>query len=288
MNEWLEMWNQWPEDVRSGLRIVLILMIASLAAFLVRRVLRGFRQLVTSRIEERDDRKRVDTLFRAFRATARALIWAIAAVLILDLLGFSITPILGAAGVAGIAIGFAAQNLVKDFFGGFFLLLENQIRRGDVVTIADRTGTVEDVTLRYVQLRDNDGHVHFIPNSQIGVVTNRTFDYAYAVVDIGVGYRESVEEALELMSLVGNEMRAVPEHGWRILEDIEIQGVERLADSAVILRARIKTQPGEQWNVKREYLRRLKNAFDAGGIEIPFPQLTVHASSQLATQPAKR
>jgi small conductance mechanosensitive channel len=188
-----------------------------------------------------------------------------------------VAPILGAAGVVGIAVGFGAQSLVKDYFTGFFILLENQIRQGDVVQVADKAGLVEEITLRYVRLRDYDGNVHYVPNGLVTTVTNMSRGFAQSVIDVGVAYREDVDEAFEVMRAVAAELRADAAFAPRILDEIEIAGVEKWADSAVVLRCRFKVAPLEQWNVRREFLRRLKQAFDARGIEIPFPHLTVYA-----------
>src|SRR5213075_772718 len=182
------------------------------------------------------------------------------------------------AGVAGLAIGFGAQNLIKDYFAGFFLLLEDQVRQGDVIEVAGKSGVVEDVTLRHVRLRDFDGHVHFVPNGEIKVLTNRTRGYAYATMDTGVAYTTDVDQALALLREVGAALRADADWRGRIAEDIEVQGVEQLGESAVVLRSRLKVVPAiEQWNVRREFLRRFKKACDERGIEIPFPQLTIHS-----------
>jgi len=197
--------------------------------------------------------------------------------LILSELGISVAPILGAAGVVGVAVGFGAQSLVKDYFTGFFLLLENQIRQGDVVKIADRAGLVEEVTLRYVRMRDYDGNVHFVPNGLISTVMSFSREFAQSVADIGIAYRENVDEAFKVMREVGAIMRKEEVFGPKILADLEIAGVERWDDSAVVLRCRFKVLPLEQWAVRREFLRRLKAAFDANGIEIPYPHLTVYA-----------
>ena len=200
----------------------------------------------------------------------------IAGMLVLGELGVSVAPILGAAGVVGLAVGFGAQSLVKDFFNGFFILLENQIREGDVVKLGDHAGLVEVVTLRFVQLRDYDGHVHFVPNGSIASVINMSRGHAQAVMDIGVAYRENTDAVVQVMREVGRELRADQAFAKRILEDLEVAGVENWADSSVVLRCRFKVAPLEQWTVRREYLRRLKFAFDRAGIEIPFPQLTMH------------
>jgi small conductance mechanosensitive channel len=212
-----------------------------------------------------------------FRYVATVAISLVAGMLALSELGISIAPILGAAGVVGLAVGFGAQSLIKDFFNGLFILVENQIRQGDVVEVGGKSGLVEDVTLRYVRLRDYEGSVHYIPNGLISTVTNKSRGFAHAVIDVGIAYRENVDEAFEIMREVGAQMRASEAFAAKILEDLEIAGVENWADSAVVLRCRFKTATLEQWGVRREFLRRLKEAFDTRGIEIPYPHLTLYA-----------
>lgn len=261
----------------SGLRIVLIATLGWIALSFSHKLIRAFRLRLTQNSKDTEKTKRVATLGRVFRYIASVLISLITGIVILGELGISIAPILGAAGVMGLAIGFGAQSLVKDYFTGFFLLLENQLREGDVVEVGGKSGIVEEVTLRYVQMRDYDGNVHFVPNGSITTVTNMTRGHARAVVDVGVAYREDVDQALEVMREVGAELRADPTFAPKILEEMELVGVNEWADSAVILRCRFKVTPIHQWGVRREYLRRLKYAFDAAGIEIPFPHLTVYA-----------
>jgi small conductance mechanosensitive channel len=190
----------------------------------------------------------------------------------------SIAPILATAGVAGVAIGFGAQSLIKNFLSGFFILLDDQVREGDVVKVAGIGGLVEEVTLRYVRLRDLEGHVHYVPNGEITVVTNRTREFANAVIEVGVAYREDPEEAFAVMRELAEAMRADPIWSDRIAGELEVLGVEKWGDSAVVLRARLRVVPPiQQWNVKREYLKRLKKAFDERGVEIPYPHLTLYA-----------
>jgi len=259
----------------AGLRIMLILLAAWLAIAALQRAIRTLRIRIASRLGERGAVQRAETLGRVFRYLAAVVISLLAGTLVLSELGISVAPILGAAGVAGLAVGFGAQSLVKDYFTGLFLLVEDQIRQGDVVKLGDHAGVVEEVTLRYVRLRDYDGHVHFVPNGAISSVVNMGRDHAQAVVDIGVAYGASLDAAMTLMLDVAAGMRADSAYAARILADLEMAGVERWADSAVIIRARFKVAPLEQWTVRREYLRRLKLAFDNAGIEIPFPQLTL-------------
>jgi moderate conductance mechanosensitive channel len=259
------------------LRVSVIVIVAWVLVAVLQRAIRAFRVRIAARLDDREAAKRAETLGRVFRYLVAVVVTLIAGMLVLGELGVSVAPILGAAGVVGLAVGFGAQTLVRDYFTGFFLLLENQIRQGDVVKLGDHAGLVEEVTLRYVQLRDYDGHVHFVPNGQITTVVNMSRGYAQAVVDVGVAYRENVDEVMAVMRDVGRELRAVPEFDARILGELEIAGVERWADSAVVIRCRFKCRPLEQWTVRREYLRRLKAAFDARGIEIPYPHVTVYA-----------
>jgi moderate conductance mechanosensitive channel len=224
-----------------------------------------------------DESRRIETLATVFRYVAVVVIALIAGSLVLDELGISVAPLLATAGVAGVAIGFGAQSLIKDYFNGFFLLLEDQVRQGDVVEVSGKGGFVEEVTLRYVRLRDFEGHVHYVPNGEIKIVTNRTREFATAVMEVGIAYREDVDEALAVMREVGQAMRADPAWAARIVADTEIIGLDRMDSSSVVLRCRLRVVPAiEQWNVRREYLKRLKKAFDERDIEIPFPHLTLY------------
>jgi small conductance mechanosensitive channel len=258
------------------LRVIAILVLAWVLQAVAARLIRLFRAYMVGRTGP-DEIGRVETLARVFRNAAAIVIVILAGTLVLGELGVSIAPILATAGVAGIAIGFGAQSLIKDYFNGFFLLLDDQVRQGDVVEVAGKGGLVEEVTLRYVRLRDFEGHVHFVPNGEIKVVTNRTREFATTVIEIGVAYREDPDDAFAAMQEVTAAMRAEPTWGERIAADLEVIGVERFADSAVILRARLKVVPAiQQWNVRREFLRRLKKALDERGIEIPYPHLTIY------------
>ena len=272
-------WTRWSGPATSALRIVLILLLAWTAVVVLQRLVRGVRVRIADRIGGVDIARRAETLGRVVRYLIALVVGAVAAMLVLAEVGVSLAPILGAAGVVGLAIGFGAQSLVKDYFTGFFILLEDQIRAGDVVNIAGIGGLVEDMTLRHVRLRDYDGNVHFVPNGMITSVTNMSRDFAQAVVDVGIAYRENVDEALAVMRQVGGQMRSDPAFATKILADLEIAGVERLDNSAVVLRCRFKVAPLEQWGVRREFQRRIKTAFDAHGIEIPFPHVTLYAGA---------
>jgi small conductance mechanosensitive channel len=279
----------WSGSLLIAVRILIIVVVALVAMRVLQRLVRLFRERITRGMDDPEQIKRAQTLGRVFRYLAAVIVTVIAGAEILHELGVSLAPILGAAGVVGLAVGFGAQSLVKDYFTGFFILLENQLRQGDVAEVGGKTGLVEEVTLRYVRLRDYDGHVHFVPNNLITTVTNMGQGYARSVVDAGVAYREDVDQALAVMRDVAAELREDPAFGPKILEDVEMVGVDRWDDSAVILRCRFMVRPLEQWSVRREYLRRLKNRFDAEGIEIPFPHLTVYAgAAKDGTAPAFR
>ena len=287
MNEsWIDLLGRiWAEMGGAGLtaaRILAIIVVAWIASALLQRAIRAFRVRIASRMDDREAVKRAETLGRVFRYLVAVIVSLIAGMLVLGELGVSVAPILGAAGVVGLAVGFGAQSLVKDYFTGFFLLLENQIRQGDVVRLGDHAGVVENITLRFVQLRDYDGRVHFVPNGEISSVVNLTRGYAQAVVDVGVAYRENVDEVIEVMRKVAGDLRADPAFAARILDELEVAGVDQWADSAVVVRCRFKVAAGDQWSVRREYLKRLKAAFDERGIEIPFPHVTVYAGQDKA------
>lgn len=267
----------------TALRIVAIIAIAWIATSVLQRLIRRFRERIARRMDDAESVKRAATLGRVFRYLVAVVMSLVAGVLVLSEIGISVAPILGAAGVVGLAVGFGAQSLVKDYFTGFFLLLENQIRQGDVVKLGEHGGLVEEVTLRYVRLRDYDGHVHFVPNGQIGSVENLSRGHAQAVIDVGVAYREDLDQVMAVMIDVAKGLREDAAYSQRILDTFELAGVERWDNSAVVLRGRFRVAPLAQWDVRREYLRRLKAAFDQHGIEIPFPQLALHAPPGLLT-----
>jgi moderate conductance mechanosensitive channel len=261
----------------SLLRITLIILFAWLLVSLLQRGVNTLRARIEGRLDDREATKRAETLGRVVRYLIAVVISLIAGMLVLSEMGVSVAPILGAAGVVGLAVGFGAQSLVRDFFNGFFILLENQIRQGDVVKLGEHAGMVEVVTLRYVQLRDYDGNVHYVPNGTIKTVINMTRGFSNAVMDIGVAYRENVEDVMTVMRTVAEALQQDEAFGLRITAPLEIAGVDRWGDSSVVIRCRFRTLPLEQWGVRREYLKRLKAAFDAAGIEIPYPHLTVYA-----------
>ena len=197
-------------------------------------------------------------------------------IVILDQIGVDTTPILAGAGILGLAVGFGSQTLVKDLINGLFILFEESIRVGDWAQVGSKDGEVESVGLRTVQLRDLKGNVHVIPNSSIDVLTNFSKEFSRSVMDIGVAYREDIDEVIEILKELGEELRNDPEFGDRILGPLEVFGLDRFEDSAVVVRIRFNTRPMKQWGVKREYYRRMKRVFDERGIEIPFPHRTLY------------
>lgn len=282
MIDWIdtETFHAWLPELKAALRILIILVVAWVAQMVVRRVVRRLRMHFAGRTHG-EEAKRIETLARVVRYALIVLIFLVAGMLILNEVGVSIAPILGAAGVVGVAVGFGAQSLIKDYFTGFFLLVENQIRVGDVVEIAGKSGLVEEITLRRVKLRGYDGSVHYVSNGLITTVTNMSTEYANAVIDVGVAYKANIDAAFEMIREVGRGMRADPNFAPRILDDIELAGVESLADSAVVIRCRIKVLPLEQWSVRREFNKRVKEALERAEIEIPFPQRTIYFGNAL-------
>lgn len=227
--------------------------------------------------------KRATTLVGMIRRITVLAIWVLAVVMALRALGFDVGPILAGAGVVGLAVGFGAQNLVRDVITGLFMLIENQVRVKDVAVINGTGGLVEEVNLRTTVLRSLDGTVHVFPNGTINTLSNMTREYSYHVFDLGVAYKEDVDRVMEVITEVGRDLRSSEPYSRYILEPIEILGVDQFADSAVVIKGRIKTQPIQQWAVGREFNRRIKRRFDEEGIEIPFPHRSLYFGD--ASQP---
>ena len=265
----------WDASAVMLARVAGTLILAWLAQRLVGRLLRAFRSRIAPHITDAEDARRAETLARVSRHVATVVIWLIAGMLVLSELGISVAPILGAAGVVGLAFGFGAQSLVKDYVAGFFLLLENQVTKGDVVELGGKSGEVEDVTLRYVQLRDYGGNVHFVPNGMITTVTNMSRGFAYAVVEVGVAPGAMLERVYLSLRNVAQALRADPAFAAAIEGGLEISGVDRLDGTAVVVRSRLRVRPLEQWRVRWEFLQRLKEEFERQGVELPAPQLTL-------------
>jgi small conductance mechanosensitive channel len=226
--------------------------------------------------KDEEAEKRANTLSNVISKVLSIVIWIFALITVLGELNIEIGPILAAAGIVGLAVGFAGQSMVKDYLNGFYILLWDQIRVGDVVQIAGQGGFVEDINLKMTTIRDLAGNVHFIPNGIIDMVTNMTKEYSRYVYEIGVAYREDVDEVIEVIKKLDEDMRNEPEYKDIILEPIEILGLDKFGDSAIVIKARNKTKPVKQWMIGREFNRRMKKKFDELGIEIPFPHTTLY------------
>ncbi len=220
--------------------------------------------------------QRARTLLPLLRNVLSVVLAVVVTMTVLSELGLNIAPLLAGAGVIGLAVGFGAQTLVKDVITGIFILVEDSISAGDVVDVAGHSGTVEAVTIRTLRLRDVSGAVHTVPFSEVSSIKNLTRDFSYAFMEIGVAYRENIDEVISVIEELGAALRADPAFADRILEDIQVQGLDRFADSAVIIRARIKTKPLQQWGVRRAFNLLMKRRFDELGIEIPFPHQTIY------------
>lgn len=224
--------------------------------------------------------KRTETLIRLLRQGTFIAVWILAFMVLLRELGFEIAPVLAGAGIVGLAVGFGAQNLVRDVISGFFIIMENQIRVGDVAIINGTGGLVETINFRTVVLRDLSGTLHVFPNGTINTLSNMTNTWSAYVFDLGVAYREDTDVVVQIIREVGVELKSDTYYGPSMIDELEIFGVDRFADSAVIIKGRIKTRPIKQWEVGREFMRRVKKAFDAHGIEIPFPHRSVYFGSK--------
>jgi len=260
----------------SGVHIVIVTVLALVLIRAARILSTRLMAIVIKQKEDPEFRKRTQTLGSIIRTISIITILAVASITVLKEFGIEIGPILAAAGIVGLAVGFGAQSLVKDVISGFFILLEDQIRVGDVVQIAGKGGLVEKISLKTTILRDLAGNVHYVPNGHIDVVTNMTKDFSRYVFDIGVAYRENVDEVIGVIKEVDEELRNDPDYKDDILEPIEVLGLDQFANSAVVIRARTTTKPIKQWRVGREFNRRLKKKFDERNIEIPFPHVTLY------------
>jgi len=257
--------------VRLGFLLVAAVAVFELAGLAIGRTMDGF----ADHAAEPRRRAQLATLAPLLRGLAQAAILIVAILMALSELGVKIGPLLAGAGVVGVALGFGAQTLVKDFLTGIFLIVEDIVSVGDIVRIGDSGGLVEQMTLRTIRLRDFDGTVHVFPYSEAQVLHNLTKSFSYYVFNLQVSYDSDIDSALAIMKRVGAQLQANPDFADKILEPIEVVGVDNLADSGVVLKARIKTLPVQQWSVGREYNRRIKLAFDEAGVEIPFPHLKV-------------
>lgn len=256
-----------------------------LLSFVVKRI----KKAATERLErtKRNDlegQKRINTIAEITNGVGRIFLWTIFILMILEKFSINIAPILASAGIVGLAVGFGAQELVRDFISGFFMLLEDQVREGDVAIVNGTGGTVEKIELRTITLRDASGVVHIFQNGKINTMSNMTKEWSAMVVEIGVAYKEDTDHVNAVLKQVADEMKADPQFGPNMIST-DFWGVDAFADSSVVLKVKMTTQAGQQWTISREYRRRVKKAFDAAGIEIPFPHLSLYTGSVTKPMP---
>ena len=262
---------------KASLRIVLIIVAAYVGLRLLRLALNRLETLLiraatAAEVIPGSATKRIRTLMSVLWTIVVGLVWFVAVLTTLGQIGVNVTPVLAGAGIVGLAIGFGAQNLVKDLVSGFFLILENQVRVGDVAIINGTGGLVEAISFRTIVLRDEAAVVHVFPNGSITTLSNMTKDWSAYVISVNVAYKEDPDRVVDVMRRVAEEMYAEPKYRSAMLEPIEIFGVDGFTEAAVTIKARLKTQPLQQFAIGREYRRRLKKAFDAEGIEMPLSQ----------------
>ena len=295
MIDWTQIGEHATRYTGVGLKIGGLLLMAWIASRLIHRYVPRVRMRLVRVMQARrpepdlELEKRAATLGGIFRKTVVVVIWVVVFMMALEEAGFNVGPLLAGAGVAGLAVGFGAQNLVRDVISGLFLLMENQIRVNDVAVINGTGGLVEEINLRTTVLRSLDGTVHIFPNGAITTLSNMTQEYSYYVFNIGVAYKEDTDHVSAVVKELADEMMQEETYRSFILAPLEVMGVDQFADSAVMIKARIKTAPIKQWMVGREMNRRIKKKFDELGIEIPFPHRSLYfgeASKAFATRSA--
>ncbi|MDT8400949.1 MAG: mechanosensitive ion channel family protein, partial [Bacteroidales bacterium] len=273
--------------ISDGPSLILIFILLYVSLKFLNLTIRRIKKIFATRAMKSDDAgsqetgKRMNTLLGIIKGIGRIIIWSVFIMILLKKLGVDIGPILAGAGILGLAVGFGAQELVRDFISGFFMILENQIRKGDVAIINGTGGLVEKIELRTVTLRDFSGVVHVFQNGKINTISNMTKEWSAMVFDIGVAYKEDVDHVIKVMQETGEKLINDPQFKAKIIEPLEIFGLDQFRNSAIVIKARLKTIPIEQWTVGREFRKRLKKAFDEEGIEIPFPHTTVYWGEEI-------
>lgn len=240
--------------------------------------LQKFEESITQKeaIRESGSALRLKTVSHLLKWTGNILIAGITIYVLLDNFGINMAPLLAGAGIVGLAFGFGGQYLIRDIINGFFILLEDQFRINDVIQIGDIGGLVESINLRHTRLRDLEGRVIYIPNGEIKIVVNFTKEYSQALLNVGVAYETNIDHAIKVIKDLGAEMRKDRYFGRLILDDLEMLGVDDFADSQMTIKFRMKTLPIKQWEVAREFRRRLKSRFDEEKIQIPYPHRTLY------------
>lgn len=271
-----ELLNDWRGDSfrflhQDAPKILLVLIIALLVIRIVHTLTRGMVALRTRRLPPGIRGQQIQTLASVINSIASFVVWFVVALTALDRVGINLGPLLASAGIAGLAIGFGAQTLVKDFINGFFVLLEDQYNIGDAVRMAGVKGTVEDMTLRRTVLRDDDGTLHTIPNSQVQIVSNMTRDWAQVSLHVSVAYGEPSDKVVDLLKQVGDEIRHDPQFADDIVADVEVPGIDRVGNGEAEYLVLVKTRPRKQFAITREFRRRIKQCFEKNNIQAGLP-----------------
>jgi small conductance mechanosensitive channel len=292
MPNWRELLNLnfYLPVLSNLLRIAFILVFAYIATRLVGRVLRTLRVYAVKVMRERGGvpeyelEKRAQTIAGLARKALFVLVWGIAGMMILKEMNFDVRPLLAGAGIAGVALGFGAQSIVKDVLAGLSMMLDNQVRVNDIAVINGKGGLVEEINLRTTVLRGEDGAVHIFANGNIQTLSNLTREFSFYVFNISVSYHGDTDTAVAALQQIGAALASEEPYQSAILAPLEIWGVDKLSDSGVIIKARFKTLPGKQWLVGREMNRRIKKHFQESEIEIPFPTQTLYLSPILSQE----
>jgi small-conductance mechanosensitive channel len=294
MHSWSKLltFEYYEPFVANGIRIAVIMALAYLATALVNRLVRAVQKYSVRMMEragggpsfEFELEKRARTITGVVRGSLAVLIWSLALIMVLREMRFDIEPLLAGAGVVGVAVGFGAQNVIKDILSGLFMLMENQLRVNDVAVINGKGGLVEEINLRTTILRGEDGAVHIFPNGSITALSNLTREFSYYVFTTSVGYREDTDHVIDTLKSIGAELMAEEPYKSVILAPLEVMGVDQLGDAAVIVKSRFKTVAMQQWTVGREMNRRIKMKFQQVNIEIPFPSQTIQLAASLPDQ----
>lgn len=280
LEEFLQNAASWLINDLPGLLIITVSFLLLFKS--IKYVIKGFSSILHTRskgdneIAKSEREKRINTLTGIISTVLKIMLVFLFVVIILEKLGVAIGPILASAGIIGLAVGFGAQELVRDMISGFFILLEDQIRIGDAVELNGIWGVVESIELRTIKLRDMAGTVHVFQNGKINTLSNMSKEWSALILNIGVAYKEKYDHVAEVIQRVGDEMYKNTRFKNIMIEPLEIAGLNEFGDSAIVIRVRIKTKPGMQWETGREFRRRIKEAFDAENIEIPFPHRTVY------------
>lgn len=270
--------------VTSGFRILIILAGIYILLRVINRVINRLEIKIAERngdmVSALETERRLKTITSLLRHIVFVVLFGVAIIMILKEVGMDIGPIIAGAGILGLAVSFGAQNLVRDIISGFFIILEDQVRVGDIGVINGTAGTVEEINFRTIVIRDLEGTVHVYPNGAINELANKSKGWSRYVIDVGVAYKENVDNVMEILREIGDDLAKDSHFGALAIEPLDILGVDNFGASEIVIKCMIKTHPLKQWEVGRELRRRIKNKFDEKGIEIPFPHLSVYFGEQ--------